>query len=174
MTAGVTIHKLGDSIDTDVIIAGRHLASSDPDYLAKHCLAAIRNDFHTSVAPGDLMFAGWNFGCGSSRESAPMALKATGLSCIVAKSFSRIFFRNAVNIGLAALVCPEAVDAVEDGDRALVDVATGRIEAAGRSFRATPLPENLLHIVRAGGLVALMAQRQSRVRQLGSTWPGEQ
>lgn len=167
MNAAVRVHKLGDSIDTDVIIAGRHLASSDADYLARHCLAAIRDDFNAGVNAGDMMFAGWNFGCGSSRENAPLALKATGLGCIVAKSFSRIFFRNAVNIGLPALVCPEAVDAVEDGDRVSVDVESGRIEADGQVFQAMPLPENIMHIVRAGGLVALMAQRRATVEPSG-------
>lgn len=163
MNASVRIHKLGDDIDTDVIIAGRHLANSDPEYLARHCLEAICTNFHERVSPGDVIVAGRNFGCGSSRESAALAIKATGIDCVVGRSFSRIFFRNAVNIGLSAIICPEAVDAVEDGDLARVNAASGLIEIGGKSFYARPLPDSVMRIVSAGGLVALMKERhQSR------------
>ena len=147
--------KYGRDVDTDVIIPARYLNSSDPAYLAAHCLEDLDATFVERVRPGDIVVADQNFGCGSSREHAPIALKAAGVSVVVAKSFARIFYRNAINIGLPIVECPEAVDAISDGDTVSVDADTGQIvnQTTGAAFTAQPFPPFLQEIIEAGGLV---------------------
>jgi len=151
-----TVHRYGRDIDTDVIIPARYLNTSDPAELAKHCLEDLDTSFISRVQPGDIIVAEENFGCGSSREHAPIAIKAAGVSCVVAKSFARIFYRNAINMGLAILECPEAVDAIGNGDTLTIDADTGTItdETTGASFQAQPFPPFIQQIIDAGGLVA--------------------
>jgi 3-isopropylmalate/(R)-2-methylmalate dehydratase small subunit len=151
-----TVHRYGRDIDTDVIIPARYLNTSDPAELAKHCLEDLDTSFISRVQPGDIIVAEENFGCGSSREHAPIAIKAAGVSCVVAKSFARIFYRNAINMGLAILECPEAVDAIGNGDTVSIDADTGTItdETTGASFQAQPFPPFIQEIIDAGGLVA--------------------
>jgi len=158
------VHKYGDNIDTDVIIPARYLNVSDPAELAKRCMEGIDGEFISRVQPGDIILAGANFGSGSSREHAPIAIKAAGISCVVAKSFARIFFRNAVNIGLPILECEEAVDKSDPGDTLEVELTTGEIEnvSKGLSFRARPYPDFMLGIISAGGLVEYTKQRITR------------
>jgi 3-isopropylmalate/(R)-2-methylmalate dehydratase small subunit len=155
------VHKFGDNIDTDVIIPARYLNISDPAELAKHCMEGIDSEFISRVRPGDILLAGANFGCGSSREHAPIAIKAAGISCVIAKSFARIFFRNAVNIGLPILECAEASDRSDPGDTLQVELSTGAIEnmSQGLSFRARPYPDFMLGIISAGGLVEYTRRR---------------
>ena len=150
-----TVHRYGRDVDTDVIIPARYLNTSDPTELARHCLEDLDPSFASKVRPGDIVVAEENFGCGSSREHAPVAIKASGVGCVVAKSFARIFYRNAINIGLPILECPEAVDAISAGDVVSVDTRTGTIcdETTGRAFRAQPFPQFTEDIVEAGGLV---------------------
>ena len=147
--------KYGRDVDTDVIIPARYLNSSDPAYLAAHCLEDLDATFVERVRPGDIVVADQNFGCGSSREHAPIALKAAGVSVVVAKSFARIFYRNAINIGLPIVECPDAVDAISDGDTVSVDADTGQIvnQTTGAAFTAQPFPPFLQEIIEAGGLV---------------------
>jgi len=147
------IWKFGDDVDTDVIIPARYLNVSAEAELAKNCFADIRPDFATDVAAGDILVAGKNFGCGSSREHAPLAIKAAGIRVIVAKSFARIFYRNAFNIGLPLLESVEASKGLSDGEDAVVDLATGRIEGAGGAFQARPIPDFMAKLIDAGGLV---------------------
>jgi 3-isopropylmalate/(R)-2-methylmalate dehydratase small subunit len=146
--------RYGANVDTDVIIPARYLTTDDPTALAAHALEDLDADFAATVQDGDVVFAEENFGCGSSREHAPVALKAAGVSAVVASSFARIFFRNAINTGLAVLVCPEAVATTEDGDNIVLDARAGTITNLTRdvSFRAEELPEFILGIVDAGGL----------------------
>ena len=155
------VHKYGANVDTDVIIPARYLNISDPAELAKHCMEDIDKDFVKRVKPGDIMMAITNFGCGSSREHAPLAIKAVGISCIIAKSFARIFFRNAINIGLPLLECDEAVDKTEAGDTLEVDLASGRIKNVTRSmeFGAKPYPDFMAKLISAGGLVEYTKRR---------------
>ena len=127
MNAHGTAHKYGDHVDTDVIIPARYLASQDPQELAAHCMEDIDQDFRAKSKPGDIMIAGLNFGCGSSREHAPIAIKAAGVSCVIAKNFARIFYRNAINIGLAILECPAASEGISEGDQVSVDFDSGVI-----------------------------------------------
>lgn len=147
--------KYGRDVDTDVIIAARYLNTSDPQELAKHCMQDLDPSFVTRVKPGDLIVAGENFGCGSSREHAPLAIKTAGVSCVIAKSFARIFYRNAINIGLPIMECPEAVDGINEGDRVKVDADAGLIvdETTGKSYKAQPFPPFIREIIEAGGLV---------------------
>jgi 3-isopropylmalate/(R)-2-methylmalate dehydratase small subunit len=154
--------RYGDSVDTDVIIPARYLTTSDPVELAPHALEDLDPDFASSVGAGDVVVAGENFGCGSSREHAPLALKGAGVSAVVASSFARIFFRNAINTGLPIVTCPAAVAATDSGDEITVDVAAGvvRNETNGREFAADPLPEFVMEIVRAGGLVPWVRARK--------------
>jgi len=154
-------HCYGDNVNTDVIIPARYLTTSDVDELAAHCMEDIDPEFVRKVHPGDMMVGGENFGCGSSREHAPLALKGAGVSCVIAKSFARIFFRNAINTGLPALVCPDAAAAIGDGDELSVNLAEGRIEDAttGRTYRSEPFPEFLRQVIAAGGLVAYTKAR---------------
>jgi 3-isopropylmalate/(R)-2-methylmalate dehydratase small subunit len=149
------VHKYGADVNTDVIIPARYLNISDPAELAKHCMEDIDKDFLKRVKPGDIMMATTNFGCGSSREHAPLAIKAAGISCIIAKSFARIFFRNAINIGLPLLECAEAVDNTKAGDTLEVELAGGRIKnlTNGKEFRASPYPDFMAELISADGLI---------------------
>lgn len=159
-------HVVGDHIDTDAIIPAWCLNDPRPEALAAHCMEYIDPEFAKRVSPGDVIVAGANFGCGSSREHAPIAIKACGISAVIARSFARIFFRNAINIGLPILECPHAVDATEDGDVVSFDLASGTIEneTRGLSFRAEPFPQFMLGIVDAGGLVAYTASKLQAAR----------
>lgn len=147
--------KYGDNVDTDVIIPARYLNSSDPEHLKQHCMEDIDADFAGSVSKGDIMVAGKNFGCGSSREHAPVAIKASGISLVIAESFARIFFRNCINVGLAILECPEAAKAIEQGDIVSADFDTGIIENVTKNekYRSKPFPDFINGIIRSGGLV---------------------
>ncbi len=147
------IFKFGDNVTTDQIIPARYIQNQDPRWLAEHCLEDADPTFAQRVKPGDVVVAGENFGHGSSREVAAVALKATGLACIVANSFGRIFFRNCLNQGLPCLVCPEAVEAARDRGSVKVDLATGEIEIGGRVYRAEPMPEFMQMLLESGGLV---------------------
>ena len=149
------IHKYGANVDTDAIIPARYLNVSEPGELAQHCMEDIDSEFLAKVEPGDIIMADTNFGCGSSREHAPVAIKVAGISCVVAKSFARIFFRNAINIGLPLLECAEAVDNTEAGDILEVNLTTGEIKnvTRGKSFTAEPYPDFMMGIINVGGLV---------------------
>ena len=155
MKAQGTVFKYGDNIDTDVIIPARYLNTQNPQELAAHCMEDIDKTFITRVQPGDIMVGGENFGCGSSREHAPLAIKTAGVSCVIAKSFARIFYRNAINIGLPILECPAASEAIANGDTVAVDFDTGLItdETTGQTFEAAPFPPFIQKIVTAGGLL---------------------
>jgi 3-isopropylmalate/(R)-2-methylmalate dehydratase small subunit len=155
------VHKYGADVNTDAIISARYLNISEPAELAKHCMEDIDKDFVEKVKPGDIMMATTNFGCGSSREHAPLAIKAAGVSCIIAKSFARIFFRNAINIGLPLLECDEAVDKTEAGDTLEVDLSNGRIKnlTKGMEFGAKPYPDFMAELISAGGLVEYTKRR---------------
>ena len=149
------VHRYSPDIDTDVIIPARYLTTSDPVELAKHCMEDLDTEFVNKVAQGDIIVADENFGCGSSREHAPIAIKASGVDVVIAKSFARIFYRNSINTGLAILECPEAVDAIKDGDVVSVDTDTGTIvdETTGQSFTAQPFPPFIADIIEQGGLL---------------------
>lgn len=151
-----TVFRYGRDIDTDVIIPARYLNTSDPAELARHCLEDLDTTFVERVRPGDIIVADENFGCGSSREHAPVCIKAAGVSCVIAKSFARIFYRNSINVGLPILECPEAVDAIRDGDVVSVDADGGAIvdETSGKTFEAQPFPPFIQEIINEGGLVA--------------------
>ncbi len=155
MKAQGTVFKYGDNIDTDVIIPARYLNTQNPQELAAHCMEDIDKTFITRVQPGDIMVGGENFGCGSSREHAPLAIKTAGVSCVIAKSFARIFYRNAINIGLPILECPAASEAIANGDTVAVDFDTGLItdETTGQTFEAAPFPPFIQKIITAGGLL---------------------
>ena len=133
MKANGRVHKYGDNIDTDVIIPARHLNTANHKELASHCMEDIDTEFVHKVKDGDIMVGGWNFGCGSSREHAPIAIKESGISCVIAKTFARIFYRNAINIGLAILECEEASDKIQDGDEVAIDFDTGIITNVTRN-----------------------------------------
>lgn len=156
-----TAHKLGEHINTDLIIPATYLVSSDPAELGKHLMEGMDPEFVSRVEPGDLIVAGGNFGSGSSRQHAPLAIKGGGISCVIASSFARIFYRNAVNLGLPVLESPEAAEAIEEGDRLRVDLAAGTIEdlTAGSSFSVPPYPEFMRRIMEAGGLIDCLLQR---------------
>ena len=147
--------KYGDNVDTDVIIPARYLNTIDKRELASHCMEDIDKDFTKKVKPGDIMVAGYNFGCGSSREHAPIAIEESGISLVIARSFARIFYRNAINIGLAILECDEAVDAISEGDVVDADLDAGIIynRTTGKSFKTKPFPEFIQRIITSGGLV---------------------
>jgi len=149
------VWKYGANVDTDAIIPARYLNTSDPEELARHCLEDLDPRFAKEVKPGDILVAGANFGCGSSREHAPLAIKATGVSCVIAESFARIFYRNAINVGLPVLECPEAVH-IEKGDTLKVNLRKGTIYDAdkGQIYRAKPYPQFIVEILEAGGLIA--------------------
>ena len=149
------VHKYGANVDTDVIIPARYLNVSDPAELAKHCMEGIDEDFVKRVQPGDIIMATTNFGCGSSREHAPLAIKGAGISCVIARTFARIFFRNAINIGLPLLECDEAVANTESGDTLEVDLACGKIKNLTKNmeFTAKPYPDFMTELIAAGGLI---------------------
>ena len=155
------VHKYGEDVNTDVIIPARYLNVSEPAELAKHCMEDIDAEFIKKVQPGDIIMATTNFGCGSSREHAPLAIKAAGVSCVIAKSFARIFFRNAINIGLPLLECNEAVDNTDSGDVLEVDLSTGKIKnmTKGLEFTAKPYPEFMAELISAGGLIEYTKKR---------------
>ena len=156
-----TVIKYGDNVDTDVIIPARHLASSDPKDLAAHCMEDIDDTFVKRVKEGDIMVALKNFGCGSSREHAPIAIKASGISCVIAETFARIFYRNAINIGLPIIECPEAAREINEGDTVSVDFDEGLItnETTGKSYKAQPFPEFMQGLIDAGGLIGYINQK---------------
>ena len=149
-------YKYGDNVDTDVIIPARYLNTPDAKELAKHCMEDIDTSFASTVKPGEIMIAGKNFGCGSSREHAPLAIKTCGVACVIAATFARIFYRNALNIGLPILECPEAAKAIKAGDTVSVDFDTGVItdETTGKSFQGEPFPPFMQELIAAGGLAA--------------------
>ena len=155
------VYKYGDNVDTDVIIPARYLNTSDEKELASHCMEDIDADFVKTVRKGDVIVAGDNFGCGSSREHAPIAIKASGVYCVIANSFARIFFRNAINIGFPILECPEAVKNTDAGDELEVDIMTGRIRnmTKGAEFFAEPYPPFMRGIIEAGGLIGYISKR---------------
>ena len=149
------VFKYGDNIDTDVIIPARHFTSADPEHLKEHCMEDIDKSFKDRVNSGDIMVAGKNFGCGSSREHAPVAIKASGISLVIASDFARIFYRNSINVGLPILECPGAADRINDGDEVEADFDTGVItdKTTGESFNSKPFPEFIKNIMANGGLV---------------------
>ncbi|MCI1955856.1 MAG: 3-isopropylmalate dehydratase small subunit [Oscillospiraceae bacterium] len=155
MKAHGTVHKYGDNVNTDVIIPARYLNTASHGELAAHCMEDIDKNFVKSVKPGDIIVAGKNFGCGSSREHAPIAIRASGVSCVIASSFARIFYRNSINIGLPILECGAAAEEIGNGDEVDVDFDTGMIKNAttGKTYRAQPYPPFLQNIIRKGGLL---------------------
>ena len=156
-----TVFKYGDNVDTDVIIPARYLNSSDPAELATHCMEDIDKEFIQKVSKGDIIVATKNFGCGSSREHAPIAIKAAGVSCVIAETFARIFYRNAINIGLPIIECPEAAQAIEAGDTVEVNFDTGVITdvTKGTSYKGQAFPEFMQKIIAAEGLVNYINQK---------------
>lgn len=152
----------GDNIDTDVIIPARHLNTPDAKELAKHAFEDVDDQFPQKVSPGDIVVGGWNFGCGSSREHAPIAIKANDISCVIAKSFARIFYRNAINIGLAILECEEAVNAIEEGDELEIDFDSGKIinHTKNETYQANAFPEFIQNIIDKGGLLNSIREEQ--------------
>ena len=155
MKAQGRVHKYGNNIDTDVIIPARYLNTADHKELASHCMEDIDKEFVSKVQVGDIMVGGANFGCGSSREHAPIAIKESGISCVIAKTFARIFYRNAINIGLPILECPAASEGIETGDEVVIDFDSGVIEnkTKGETYKAQPFPEFIKDIIRANGLL---------------------
>ncbi len=149
------VHKYGDNVDTDVIIPARYLNTSDHKELASHCMEDIDAQFVKNVREGDIIVADNNFGCGSSREHAPIAIKASGISCVIAKTFARIFYRNSINIGLPILECPEAADGISNGDEVEIDFDTGIItnKTTGETFKGNPFPEFIKNIINKNGLL---------------------
>ena len=161
MKAHGTVFKYGDNVDTDVIIPARYLNSSDPKELATHCMEDIDKDFVHKVKPGDIIVADKNFGCGSSREHAPLAIKASGVGCVIAETFARIFYRNAINIGLPIIECPEASKGIEQGDEVEVDFDSGIIynRTKGTQFKGQAFPEFMQKIIKAEGLINYINQK---------------
>ncbi|MBR3183682.1 MAG: 3-isopropylmalate dehydratase small subunit [Firmicutes bacterium] len=160
MKAQGRVHKYGNNVDTDVIIPARHLNTQDHKELASHCMEDIDKEFINKVQQGDIMVAGDNFGCGSSREHAPIAIKAAGIDCVIANTFARIFYRNAINIGLPIMECPEASEKIEAGDEVEVDFDSGVIKnlTKGEEYKAHPFPESIQKIIKAGGLLNSIAE----------------
>jgi len=156
------VFKYGDNVDTDVIIPARYLNAPSPEELAKHCMEDIDTEYVKQVQPGDIMVAGWNFGCGSSREHAPIAIEASGIACVIAASFARIFYRNAINIGFPILECPEAAEAIRSGDVIRVDFSSGLIrnETTGQEYKAAAFPAFINNIIEKGGLLPYLKARQ--------------
>lgn len=156
------VYKYGNNVDTDVIIPARYLNTSDDRELASHCMEDIDADFVKTVQNGDIIVAGSNFGCGSSREHAPIAIKVSGISCVIAETFARIFFRNAINIGLPILECPEAVHGTQAGDKLDVDLESGTIRnlTSGKTFKAEPFPPFMRRIIDAGGLIGAISENK--------------
>lgn len=160
MKAHGTVHKYGDNVDTDVIIPARYLNTADHKELASHCMEDIDKDFVKKAQPGDIIVAKKNFGCGSSREHAPIAIKACGISCVIASTYARIFYRNAINIGMPILECPEAAEDIQDGDEVSVDFDTGLISnlTTGKTYQAQPFPPFIQNIIQKGGLLNSIAK----------------
>ena len=160
MNAKGTVFKYGDNIDTDVIIPARYLNTQSAAELASHCMEDIDKTFITRVQPGDIIVGGENFGCGSSREHAPLAIKAAGVSCVIAKSFARIFYRNSINIGMPILECEQAAEEIQAGDTVSIDFDTGVISdlTTGKTYQAEPFPEFIQNIIRKGGLLASLQE----------------
>lgn len=158
------VFKYPDNVDTDVIIPARYLNTADANELAKHCMEDIDKDFVSNVKPGDIIVAGWNFGCGSSREHAPLVIKTCKTGCIIAKSYARIFYRNAINIGMPILECPEAADEIAAGDEVEVDFDTGMINdiTTGKSYKAQPFPPFIQNIIKKGGLLASLRDKENK------------
>ena len=150
-----TVFKYGDNVDTDVIIPARYLATSEPSELAKHCMEDIDTSFHTRVQKGDIIVANKNFGCGSSREHAPIAIKASGVACVIAETFARIFYRNCINIGLPIIECADAAKEIEDGDVVAIDFDSGLItdETTGKTYQGQAFPPFMQGLIDAGGLI---------------------
>ena len=149
------VHKYGDNVDTDVIIPARDVNTADHKELASHCMEDIDTEFVNKVRDGDIMVAKSNFGCGSSREHAPIAIKASGISCVIAKTFARIFYRNSINIGLPIIECPEAAEGIQDGDNVEIDFDTGIItdKTTGKTYQGNPFPEFIKNIINKNGLL---------------------
>ena len=156
------VFKYGDNVDTDVIIPARYLNVSEASYLASHCMEDIDKDFVKKVQKGDIIVADKNFGCGSSREQAPGVLKALGVKAVIAKSFARIFFRNAINIGLPAIVCKDLPDDVQTGNTMILHMSEGTVEANGKTYTCTKLPEYMQHILNQGGLIASLNKEEDK------------
>ena len=156
------VFKYPDNVDTDVIIPARYLNTPNAQELALHCMEDIDTEFVRRVKPGDVMVSGWNFGCGSSREHAPLVIKTCGTGCVIAKSFARIFYRNAINIGLAIMECPEASEKIEAGDEVAVDFDTGVITnvTKGETYQSLPFPAFIKEIIQAGGLMSSIKDKQ--------------
>lgn len=171
-TIGGRSWVFGDNIDTDVIIPARYLLTSDPVELAKHCMEDLDQGFAQTVKAGDAIVAGENFGCGSSREHAPLAIKGVGVSMVIASSFANIFYRNAINIGLPILECPEAVRAVRQGDEVRANLMTGRVDVISdgvtRTYQAQSYPDSILRIIQAGGLIAATRDKLRAAGKLAS------
>ena len=161
MKAQGTVYKYGDNIDTDVIIPARYLNTQDAKELASHCMEDIDKSFVTKVKQGDIMVGGENFGCGSSREHAPLAIKSAGVDCVIAKSFARIFYRNSINIGFPIMECAEAAEAIQSGDKVTVDFQSGVItdETQGKTWQAAPFPAFVSGIIQSGGLLNSLKAR---------------
>ena len=155
-----TVFKYPDNVDTDVIIPARYLNTADAKELAKHCMEDIDTAYVNRVQPGDIMVAGWNFGCGSSREHAPLVIKTCGTGCVIAKSFARIFYRNAINIGMPILECEAAAEEIQAGEEVAIDFDTGIISniTTGKTYQAEPFPEFIQNIIKKGGLLASLKE----------------
>lgn len=164
MQAKGTVFRYGDNVDTDVIIPARYLNTSNHKELAAHCMEDIDQDFIKQVKEGDIMVADKNFGCGSSREHAPIAIKESGISCVIARTFARIFYRNSINIGLPILECPEACDGIKAGDVVSVDFTTGKItnETTNKVFQSEPFPAFMQDLISAGGLAGYIAKKGAK------------
>lgn len=158
------VHKYGNNVDTDVIIPARYLNTTDPAELASHCMEDLDTEFAKNVHNGDILVAEDNFGCGSSREHAPISIKGAGISCVIANSFARIFYRNSINTGLPILECPEAVAGISNGDEVSVDIETGAIrnETTGQEFKAKAFPPFMQGLIEAGGLINYARQRLTK------------
>ena len=156
------VYKYGDHVDTDVIIPARYLNTTDPKELATHCMEDMDKEFAKKVKSGDIMVAGINFGCGSSREHAPISIKASGIKCVIAKTFARIFFRNAINIGLPILECEAAAEDIADGDEVNVNFETGAIKniTTGKTYQGQPFPPFLQELISVDGLISYIAKSQ--------------
>ena len=154
------VFKYPDNVDTDVIIPARYLNTADAKELAKHCMEDIDAEYVNKVQPGDIMVAGWNFGCGSSREHAPLVIKTCGTGCVIAKSFARIFYRNAINIGMPILECEAAAEEIQPGEEVAIDFDTGVISniTTGKCYQAEPFPEFIQNIIKKGGLLASLKE----------------
>lgn len=161
MKAEGKVIKYGNNVDTDVIIPARYLNTSEPNELAKHCMEDIDAEFLSKVCEGDIIVAGTNFGCGSSREHAPIAIKASGISCVIAETFARIFYRNSINIGLPIVECPEAAKDIDSGDRVSVEFETGKIVnlTKNKEYTGVPFPEFMREIIAADGLIGSITRR---------------